>query len=791
MADPIVANVVVSAPSQLFTMPREFKSVFNGMIYIGKIDTDPTITANQIQVYLENEDGSLVPMPQPIRTNAGGYPVYNGKVSKFVTVQGHSMLIQDANGVQLFYFPNVLKYDPDQFAQRLSSPDGASLVHYSAHNVSDIELSKYLAWKNGDITAFGGKYADNTAGPLNKAALSEMEATFGGVNLNLMGESVYLPADMNLQVSNLNVWGDGQIYAGGGYMFYLKEGGSVNMKNFKISGTDVNHPRFIGTIPGTYYKIADISITHFTAIGRVIMFAGLGNSATPIDPSTVDVGANSIKLSNFHAESPYDFILFLADYPFKTVEVSNFTVHNMAGTFINASTTNENPYEQQLQKAMEQISIHDYTVINDDDFWADASNNYVTIGVCECWNLIHYNGYQAGVKIRVNGNTVYDLYNGARLVNESNITVIDCFCWNDATLMPHKIKSSYQYSSQNKNWYYRRNYVAAMKALFPSISELNSKGTFFFAETQDWHNTPIGPLEYGNRFIHIDNCDIELITLNFTHSNSVNSNIRLTNNHFSSLATASTNFIGVANYPHNMYQQITVSNNRFDIPSATVTSIVQMQKGGQAGGGGFTGTVEIANNVGRFAAVTAFSDFTDDVLGYANMTVSIRDNSFVASSTCRLVPPGQNFNMFDASLCSGNYLNGSNLCIGQLWNTQGKIEIGATMVGTSPVILFEVGAPSIMNTATGSRYISICGTSGVFNNVKFTIGTSGSNATILFTDQTGTPVTKTTGLNNGTYEMQTSGSDGFNLEVVISSTYITVRTASSVAQRFVFSGYSI
>ncbi|EGL2251286.1 hypothetical protein UQ95_21395, partial [Shigella flexneri] len=37
----IAANVVVSMPSQLFTMARSFKAVSNGKIYIGKIDTDP------------------------------------------------------------------------------------------------------------------------------------------------------------------------------------------------------------------------------------------------------------------------------------------------------------------------------------------------------------------------------------------------------------------------------------------------------------------------------------------------------------------------------------------------------------------------------------------------------------------------------------------------------------------------------------------------------------------------------------------------------------------------------
>ncbi|EFH8952003.1 phage tail protein, partial [Escherichia coli] len=51
----ITANVVVSMPSQLFTMARSFKAVANGKIYIGKIDTDPVNTENQIQVYVENE----------------------------------------------------------------------------------------------------------------------------------------------------------------------------------------------------------------------------------------------------------------------------------------------------------------------------------------------------------------------------------------------------------------------------------------------------------------------------------------------------------------------------------------------------------------------------------------------------------------------------------------------------------------------------------------------------------------------------------------------------------------
>lgn len=124
----VSANVVISNPSQQFTLARSFKALANGKIYIGQIDTDPVNPANQIQVYIESEDGSHVPVPQPIVINAGGYPVYNGQIAKFVTVQGHSMAVYDAFGVQQFYYPNVLKYDPDQLKSILAGSGGAGII---------------------------------------------------------------------------------------------------------------------------------------------------------------------------------------------------------------------------------------------------------------------------------------------------------------------------------------------------------------------------------------------------------------------------------------------------------------------------------------------------------------------------------------------------------------------------------------------------------------------------------------------------------------------------------------
>ncbi|WP_314721438.1 phage tailspike protein [Rahnella variigena] len=184
MAD-IVPNVVISMPSQLFTLARSFKAAANGKIYIGKIDTDPTIPSNQIQVYLQNEDGSTVPVAQPILINAGGYPVYLGQISKFVTVEGHSMAIYDGYMIQQFYFPNVLKYDPDQLRQQIEDPDGAI-------NYPRLQIAR---WRdNGDVRGWGAKgdgVTDDT---------SAIQAAF-----NSGSPQIYFPKGVFLQRIHLGI----------------------------------------------------------------------------------------------------------------------------------------------------------------------------------------------------------------------------------------------------------------------------------------------------------------------------------------------------------------------------------------------------------------------------------------------------------------------------------------------------------------------------------------------------------------------------------------------------------
>ncbi|EAO2112500.1 endorhamnosidase [Salmonella enterica] len=161
----ITANVVVSNPRPIFTESRSFKAVANGKIYIGQIDTDPVNPANQIPVYIENEDGSHVQIAQPLIINAAGKIVYNGQLVKIVTVQGHSMAIYDANGSQVDYIANVLKYDPDQysieadkkFKYSVKLSEYPTLQDAASAAVDGLIIDINYNFTDGESVDFGGK----------------------------------------------------------------------------------------------------------------------------------------------------------------------------------------------------------------------------------------------------------------------------------------------------------------------------------------------------------------------------------------------------------------------------------------------------------------------------------------------------------------------------------------------------------------------------------------------------------------------------------------------------------
>ncbi|EFB5199864.1 hypothetical protein FNO56_02820 [Escherichia coli] len=134
----ITDSLVVANALQLFTASRSFKALADGKIYVGEPDTDPTIPSNQKTVYLHNEDGTVVPIPQPVMINMGGHAVYNGQlILKLSTEGNYSMAIYNAYGSQEYYFDNMSHYDPDVLLSMLSGHDGSGIIGYGESDVGD------------------------------------------------------------------------------------------------------------------------------------------------------------------------------------------------------------------------------------------------------------------------------------------------------------------------------------------------------------------------------------------------------------------------------------------------------------------------------------------------------------------------------------------------------------------------------------------------------------------------------------------------------------------------------
>ncbi|MBN4856384.1 right-handed parallel beta-helix repeat-containing protein [Citrobacter freundii] len=235
----IIPNVVVSQPAQLFTLARSFKANANGKIYISKIDTPPgemTDPANSVQVYLENEDGSHVPVAQPLIINAAGFPVYNGQISKFVTIEGHAMAIYNSSNVQEFYYPNVLKYDPDQLRQELAGPNGYLLIPSMDQHI------KIQQWREeGDIRGWGA-----IDGEFNDAAVSSaLDSESPSVKLGGVGFVSKLSSPINHKSNKVMHSGSLNFQFDGGTQQEKSGILMANIANAKVIDVDIT-----GTLDG-------------------------------------------------------------------------------------------------------------------------------------------------------------------------------------------------------------------------------------------------------------------------------------------------------------------------------------------------------------------------------------------------------------------------------------------------------------------------------------------------------------------------------------------------------------
>lgn len=167
---------VVTTPSEYFANSDIGKPISNGFIYIGEPDTVPE--DNPIDVYALMEDGTQVLMAQPIRTGAGGVPVYNGSpVIRLLCESPYSIKVLDNLSTEKYYIPitdgntvlsrtNIIKYNPSGLTEGqtiISVPDAPSALNVYIGDAMLLQTEgEYNYIENsGSITLATGLTAQN------------------------------------------------------------------------------------------------------------------------------------------------------------------------------------------------------------------------------------------------------------------------------------------------------------------------------------------------------------------------------------------------------------------------------------------------------------------------------------------------------------------------------------------------------------------------------------------------------------------------------------------------------
>lgn len=95
-------------PYDYIADPTKGRPLFNASLYFGQPDLDPTVAANQIDVYAIQEDGSTVKLTQPVSTGAGGVPLYNDAPARLEFAASRcSFKALDKGGSQVYYVPSI------------------------------------------------------------------------------------------------------------------------------------------------------------------------------------------------------------------------------------------------------------------------------------------------------------------------------------------------------------------------------------------------------------------------------------------------------------------------------------------------------------------------------------------------------------------------------------------------------------------------------------------------------------------------------------------------------------
>ena len=125
---------IISFPIIYIPSPTVGRPVANGQIYIGVVDSDPEIPANQIPVSAVQGDDTIVEISQPVELGPGGTPVYNGSPVRLDVATNFSMKVLDANGSQIYYVATIAPGGGSGALDSVQAGDGVVVNSIDAAN---------------------------------------------------------------------------------------------------------------------------------------------------------------------------------------------------------------------------------------------------------------------------------------------------------------------------------------------------------------------------------------------------------------------------------------------------------------------------------------------------------------------------------------------------------------------------------------------------------------------------------------------------------------------------------
>jgi hypothetical protein len=223
-----MANVVKLNP-EYFPNPDRGRPVNLGSVYVGKPDLDPEVVANQKQVSVQQEDGSIVNVSQPVSLSAGGVPTYNGSPVTLLVDGDYSLKVLNSSGSQVYYVP------------------------------SDLSLTETV------LSSWGCDIAEavTAIGATETTLIVDCTATIAD------GITVTIPSTMTLQYVRGGLI---QGTAGGGIETLVINGGLIADPSQQIFGSNL-------TVTGTFPSEPAIEVTWFGTNSAAFVAAGLTSVA--------------------------------------------------------------------------------------------------------------------------------------------------------------------------------------------------------------------------------------------------------------------------------------------------------------------------------------------------------------------------------------------------------------------------------------------------------------------------------------------------------------------------------